>query len=124
MENILKRDNLKGVNNLEIRSLCIAAYLRCLFASIEYAPTAKLRKDAILQLKDIFAFRLITQLCDTTGWLEAGIGAKYLRIMKHIIKAQLTDNNESFDNIAHYEVMSIAIRKMLNLVMIKIKNEQ
>lgn len=39
IENIQKRDFKIGVQNVKMRSLCIAAYLRCLFASIEYAPT-------------------------------------------------------------------------------------
>jgi hypothetical protein len=44
-ENIKKRDFRQapqsggiGVQNLKLRSLCIAAYLRCLFGAIEYAP--------------------------------------------------------------------------------------
>jgi len=36
-----------GVQNNKLRSLCIAAYLRCLHAAIEYAPTRLLKQDAI-----------------------------------------------------------------------------
>jgi hypothetical protein len=41
VENIKKRDHRVGggIENPKLRSLCIAAYLRCLHASIEYAPT-------------------------------------------------------------------------------------
>ena len=125
LENIKKRDarNL-GVQNVKVRALCIAAYLRCLYASIEYAPTQQLKQEAIMCLKDLFVFRNLTQLCDTTGWFEANIGAKYLRIMRHIIKVPYTESMESFENQPHYEIMSIAIRKMLNEVLIRIKNEQ
>ena len=28
-----------GIQNLKMRSLCIAAYLRCLHAALEYAPS-------------------------------------------------------------------------------------
>jgi hypothetical protein len=43
-----------------MRSLCIAAYLRCLFAAIEYAPDQSHKNEAIRYLKDEFAFRSIT----------------------------------------------------------------
>ncbi len=78
-----------------MRSLCIAAYLRCLYAAIEWSPDPQFRDDAIrivstnyltLQLKEEFVFRVLTQLCDTTGWFECNIGAKYLRVMRHVIK--------------------------------------
>ena len=69
-----------------MRALCVAAYLRCLYAAIEYAPNLELKAEAIRSLKEEFVFRTITQLCDTTGWFEANIGAKYLRVMRHIIK--------------------------------------
>lgn len=50
-ENIKKRDSkIGGIQNSKVRSLCIAAYLRCLFAAIEYAPNEALKRDAILQL--------------------------------------------------------------------------
>ena len=82
-----------------MRSLCIAAYLRCLFAAIEYAPNQELKIEAIRNLKDDFVFRNITQLCDTTGWFEANIGAKYLRVMRHILKIPANDANEEFRNL-------------------------
>ena len=41
-------------------------------------------------MSELYVFRNITILCDTTGWLEANIGAKYLRIARHVIKAPYT----------------------------------
>lgn len=82
-----------------MRSLCIAGYLRCLFAAIEYAPNQELKLEAIRNLKDEFVFRNITQLCDTTGWFEANIGAKYLRVMRHVIKVPFHEANEEFKNL-------------------------
>lgn len=86
VENITKRDHKQGVQNIKLRSLCISAFLRCLFASIEYSPDEKLRQSAIATLADEFTFRNLAQLCDTTGWIECNIGAKFLRVMRHIIK--------------------------------------
>jgi len=50
IENIAKKDFYKGVENLKIRSLCIAAFLRCLHAAIEYAPDSEMSSRAIEQL--------------------------------------------------------------------------
>ena len=44
---IPKDRRFDGFLNKDLRSLTIAAYLRCLFASIEYAPSVALRKSAI-----------------------------------------------------------------------------
>lgn len=73
--------------NKDIRSLTVAAYLRCLFAAIEYAPSVPLRDSALQTIRDPINFRGITQLCDTTDWDEkANIGAKYLRVARSVIK--------------------------------------
>ena len=96
-----------GFLNLPIRNLTVAAYLRCLYAAIEYAPTIDLRFNAIQNIKDPLMFRTITQLCDSTNWDEsAGIGAKYLRVMRHIIKLPLNKGEETTDMLMHYELIS------------------
>jgi len=56
----IKEKRGDGFLNKEIRSLTIAAYLRCLYASIEYAPTETLRSNAINNIKDPLMFRAIT----------------------------------------------------------------
>ena len=59
-------------------------------------------------------FRLITQLCDTTSWDEtANISAKYLRLMRYIIKLPSERNSESTDMLMHYEILAIVIEKSL-----------
>jgi hypothetical protein len=77
-----------------------------------------LREEAIAQLSDLFVFRTITQLCDTTGWFEANMGAKYLRVMRHVIRAPLTQVEEKVaptcEKLSHYEIVGKAVRKMLN----------
>jgi hypothetical protein len=71
-------------------------------------------------LRDVFVIRNITQLCDTTGWFEANIGAKYLRIASHVIKVPFDQVKEDIDErISHYEIVARAIRKMLNTIRIK-----
>jgi hypothetical protein len=55
-------------------------------------------------------FRSITQLCDTTNWDEnSHIGAKYLRVMRSVIKLSLDKDHEKLDMLEHYELISIVI---------------
>jgi hypothetical protein len=78
-----------NVENREIRSLNISAFLRCLHAAIEYSPKDKFEHEAIKMLSDIHLIKSLTQLCDTTGWFECNIGPKFLRILRHIVKHDL-----------------------------------
>ena len=40
-----------NIENDKVRALCIAAFLRCLHAAIEYAPNDKLQAEAIRELR-------------------------------------------------------------------------
>mgnify|MGYP006893256053 CR=1 FL=1 len=72
-----------------------AAYLRCLYASIEYAPSQILKEEAIKNIKDKKVFDSITHLCDACNWDDdANIGSKYLRVMRNIIKMPLEKGEE------------------------------
>lgn len=44
--------------------------------------------------------------------------------MRHIIKVPYSDSNESIDRLPMYEIVSVALKKILNLIFIKIKNEK
>ena len=79
---------------MKLRSLSIAAYLRCLYGAIEFAPKESLRAEAIQSISELYVFRNITILCDTTDWFEANIGAKYLRIARHVIKCPFNQVQE------------------------------
>ena len=87
-----------GFLNKEIRSLSVAAFLRCLYGAIECAPSIPLKNKAIACIKEPGMFRGITQLCDTTDWDEqANIGAKYLRVMRHVVRLPLREDREQDD---------------------------
>ena len=113
-----------GFLNKNIRSLTVAAFLRCLYAAIEYAPDAKLRMNAIKHVRDPLMFRSITQLCDSTNWDEnANIGAKYLRVMRNTIKLPPNQGTEKMDMLMHYELISIVIQKVLKQIIDKMKKD-
>jgi hypothetical protein len=107
-----------------MRSITVAAFLRCLWASIEYAPNYRLRNNAITFLKDPHTFRSITQLCDCTDWDEGcHIGAKYLRVMRNIIKLPIDKDLEKTDMLMHYELISIVIQKCLAKIIDKMNKD-
>lgn len=113
-----------GFLNPHLRSLNIAAFLRCLYAAIEFAPSQETRNNAILSIRDSTMFRAITQLCDSTNWDEkANIGSKYLRVMRSIIKLPLDQHSESSDMIMHYNLVSIVIQKTLSKIVDKMKKD-
>lgn len=99
---------------MHLRIHSVAAFLRCIYASIEFAPTTELKTTAINNIRGIESFRSITQLCDSTGWSEdANIAAKYLRIARHVISVPLQGDRASEQYYPHYEIVGIVIRKVM-----------
>ena len=110
-----KRDAANsGIQNLEMRSLCIAAFLRCLFNSLEYAPDGDFYQAAIENIHSDILFKSITQLCASTGWFEAQIGTKYIQVMRYIIRLPRTTRFEKKKNTLKYEVLAIVIKRILS----------
>lgn len=121
---IKERDKVSlSIQNPLLRSLCIASFLRCLYASIENAPDADYHEQAISNLKGDKLFGQISQLCASTGWLTANIGSKYLQVMRYITRVNSSKRLEDSKNLIKYEVVSIVIMRVLGLLRDKIKNE-
>ncbi len=92
-----------GFQNRELRSLSVAAFLRCLYALIEFSPTIHLKTKAIKKIQDQQMFKSITMLCESTHWDEStNITSKYLRIARNIIKIPFEDSEEEMDKLFHY----------------------
>lgn len=120
----MKEKRGDGFLNKELRSLTVAAYLRCLYGAIEYAPSNALRNNSIQNIKDPLIFRGITQLCDSTNWDEnANIGGKYLRVMRSVIKLPISKDKADNDIMLHYDFMAIVIQKVLFKIMDKMKKD-
>ena len=114
---------LDGFGNRELRILTISAYLRCLLATIEYAPTNDLKQDAIKNIKDEQQFRTITKLCDSTNWdEEANIAPKYLRVMRFIIQMPVRNEHEDEKKIMHYQLVAKVIEKSMTKIVYKMNN--
>ena len=112
-----------SIKNPEIRSLCVAAFLRCLYASIDNAPDKDYHEQAINNLKGDTTFKKITQLCASTNWQMCNIGSKYLQVMHYITRVHSSERLEVQDNLIKYEIISIVIKRILGLLREKIKNE-
>lgn len=113
-----------GFQNRQLRSLTVAAYLRCLYGAIEFAPSADLKHHSVQHIKDPLTFRTITQLCDATDWDESAcIGAKYLRVMRNIIRIPFHKEREDPVVLIHYELLAVVIKKVLEKVIKKMRNE-
>jgi len=120
----MKQKRGDGFLNRQIRVLTISAYLRCLYASIEYAPSITLQANAIQSIREPLMFRDITQLCDTVNWDEtANIGAKYLRIMRQVLKLSTDKDSESTSMIELYELVALVIQKALSKIVSKMKRD-
>ena len=69
-------------------------------------------------------FRSITQLCDSTNWDEsASIGAKYIRVMRNIVKLPPDRGTETTDMLMHYELIAIVLQKVLAQIVDKMKKD-
>ena len=72
-----------------------------------------MKREAIAQLKNVDMMRQITQLCDSTGWVYANIGPKYLRVMRRVLALSIDDQFEKKENLHLYEIVSKAVRKII-----------
>ena len=106
-----------------MRSLCIAAYLRCLHAAIEYAPKPYLEEAARKELRDDSNFIEVTQLCATTGWFEANIGTKYLKVFRNVLKLEYSRGHEKVESLLKYQIFAVVVKKILMMLKGKILTE-
>lgn len=71
-----------GISNPKLRSLCIAAFLKCVYGYINLEQERYDEFSNIEQKKKVREnMKAITQLCQTSGWIVANVGYKYLRVM-------------------------------------------
>lgn len=118
-EEIAKKDYREvgkgyGFEDLQMRGLCIVTYLRCLQAYVscyklstdqdDFRATQEDRKERCKRVKTDLV--KITNLCSTTGWFEAGVGRRYLKLMCQIFAMRPEEVEISDDHIEMYEIVS------------------
>ena len=105
------------------RALLVSAMLRCMYAAIEYAPDENSRRNSINQIKQKKIIKMLTQLCDCTGWTLGNLGSKYLKIIYYGLRLSDRELNESKENFEIYDLVSKAICDMLQIIRKKIFQE-
>lgn len=106
-----------GFQNVELRKLSVAAMLRCIYASIECAPSLDLKLMAIQNLSSVKVFRSISQLCDSTDWdQESNIISKYFRLARHVVKLKTVEDRENPGRLELYEILSVVISQTMTLI--------
>ena len=118
-ENLDQHDKIKKNK----RALLVSAMLRCMHAGIEYAPDEASRRSSINQIKQRKIIKMLTQLCDCTGWTLGNLGSKYLKIIYYGLRLSHRELNESIENFEIYDLVSKAICDMLQIVRKKLFQE-
>jgi len=100
-----------GFSNLQLRGLCITTYLRCLSALVLNDDISdSIRQDqsvsSIVKQQIKADVDKLTRLCSTTGWFEAGVGRRYLKIMFNVLAFGPTHYYVHQKDISCYEVVA------------------
>ena len=111
-----------GIQNPDLRALSISAFMRCLYASIESAPTVAYYDQALANIRLDEIFRKTSELCSSTGWLDANIGTKYLQVMRYAMRMDPTARLEDHKNLLKYEILSVVVRRIVGILEPKIRN--
>ena len=106
---------------IKLRAKILATFLRCLNAALELG-SPETRLDAVEQLKELKNLRALTKLCATTGWKHSTLGAKFLRVTKHILKLSPLSNFRPQEDVIMFEILAQALTQILKLIRIKIIN--
>jgi hypothetical protein len=101
---------------MELRALSIAVYLRIIIALIEFAPKEHTKEQAIAQIRDNTFLRNLTKLCATTKWLRSCVGAKYLAVMKYVVRPGARQNSGMQEDVILFEIISLALQSILKNV--------
>ena len=63
-------------------------------------------------------------MCDAADWDDtAHIGAKYLRVVRHVIKLPFERDSEDNRMLMHYELIAMVIQRTLSKIMDKMKKD-
>jgi hypothetical protein len=118
-------------HNPYVRGLVIAAFLRSIWAVLEF-PQEKIIKDQMIEiLRKGNNIKDISMLVDSTKLTEFNIASKYLTIMRYVLfnskitKSSKFNVNEETEYLNQIGVISFMIKKMINVnrYNIKIDNE-
>ena len=73
-------------NNPYIRSLFIAAFLRCIYGVLEYPIDINIKNDLIKIIYQKDNIKILCQIAECTKFIDNHIATKLLIIMKHVLR--------------------------------------
>ena len=73
-------------NNPYIRSLFIAAFLRCIYGVLEYPIDVNIKNDLIRIIYQKDNIKVLCQIAECTKFIDNHIATKLLIIMKHVLR--------------------------------------
>lgn len=106
----------------KMRALTLVAFMRCIFNVYAYADS-KGRNEVVKMLRDKRSLIILTKLCFTTDWLDANIGAKYLRLCQFALKLNFETNFTDAYSMELNEICCIAARDIMQFMFNRLKNE-
>jgi len=115
-------ERIRPFTNKKRRALILAAFMRCIYNVYAYSDS-KGRIAVLKRLRDKRNIRILTQLVFTTDWLEANVGAKYLRLCQPILQLDPKVNFGHENLLELDEIVCSAAREILQLMFNRFKNE-
>eukprot|EP01022_Parablepharisma_sp_SALTPOND_P020582 TRINITY_DN378_c0_g1_i1.p2 TRINITY_DN378_c0_g1~~TRINITY_DN378_c0_g1_i1.p2 ORF type:complete len:1093 (-),score=111.04 TRINITY_DN378_c0_g1_i1:15898-19176(-) len=108
--------------NKKQRALTLAAFMRSIYNVYAYSD-AKGKSEILRKMREKNNLKILTQLVFTTDWLEANIGAKYLRLCRLVLKIDPKLNYAPKNLLELNEIACTAAREMLQFMFNRFKNE-
>lgn len=100
--------------------MTLAAFMRCIFNAFAYGAI-DIQEVVMSKLRSEKTLRRLTQLCFTTNWIDANVGAKYLRLARMVV--HMTGNFAEEKLFTLCRIICAAAREILQLMFTRMKNE-
>eukprot|EP00826_Nyctotherus_ovalis_P002918 TRINITY_DN10586_c0_g2_i5.p1 TRINITY_DN10586_c0_g2~~TRINITY_DN10586_c0_g2_i5.p1 ORF type:complete len:588 (+),score=185.97 TRINITY_DN10586_c0_g2_i5:88-1851(+) len=115
-------EKIRPFANKKRRALILAAFMRCVYNVYAYGDS-KGRIAVLKRLRDKRNMKMLTQLVFSTDWLEANVGAKYLRLCQPVLQLDSRVNYGHESLLELDEIVCSAAREILQLMFNRFKNE-
>ena len=110
-----------GISNSKLRSLCIAAFLKCVYGYINLEQEGQDEFSNMEQKRKVREnMKEITQLCKTSGWMAANVGFKYLQVMHRVFMFTSSQQCVKKEEIEQYATLTEEVHDMLVSLQVKI----
>ncbi len=117
-----EKDAVYLYKSMEQRALVASALMGCIYRA--YTCGEEFRTPLIDQLRSRKTLLALTQLCFSTDWLYANVGAKYLILCRLILNIGNDNGYADVNLVALDEIACAATCAMIDLIDTRLKNER